>query len=79
MTEQKTVLEVLKDIVSTLSNLRIPMSEMENIGFPVARSINEIRLCVEAMEREDEKKKAEAEKQEDNIVLSGEATQEEVK
>ncbi len=75
MNEEKTVLEVLKETVAMLGNLRIPMSEMENIGFPIGRSINNIRLCVEAIER-DEVKKAEpanTEPSEDDIVIKGEA------
>lgn len=75
MNEEKTVLEVLKETVVRLGNLRIPMSEMENIGFPIGRSINDIRLCVEALER-DEAKQAEptnTEPSEDDIVIEGEA------
>lgn len=75
MNEEKTVLEVLKETVAMLGNLRIPMSEMENIGFPIGRSINSIRLCVEAIER-DEAKKAESsntEPSEDDTVIEGEA------
>lgn len=74
MNEEKTVLEVLKETVTMLGNLRIPMSEMESIGFPISRSINNIRLCVEAIER-NEVKQAEpvnTEPSEDDIVVEGE-------
>lgn len=75
MNEEKTVLDVLKETAIMLGNLRIPMSEMENIGFPIGRSINNIRLCVDAIERNEAKKAepANTEPSEDDIVIEGEA------
>ena len=69
MNEEKTVLEVLKETVTMLGNLRIPMSEMESIGFPISRSINNIRLCVDAIERNEAQNK---QKEEDGVTMTGE-------
>lgn len=69
MNEEKTVLEVLKETVAMLGNLRIPMSEMENIGFPIGRSINNIRLCVDAIERNEAQNK---QKEADGVTMTGE-------
>lgn len=67
MNEKKTVLEVLKETIDVLNNLRIPMNEMETIGFPVANSISNIRACVDAMERTEAEVKMKAE-QEDSTM-----------
>ena len=49
MGESKTIREVLEDVVKMLSGIKVPMSEIDDIGIPVARSINGIKACLEAM------------------------------
>lgn len=45
-----TVKDVLKDVIETLNNISVPMSQINDIGLPIAKSINNIKACVEAME-----------------------------
>lgn len=49
MQESKTIKEVLEDVVSMLGGIKIPVTEMQSIGVPVVRSINAIKLCLDAM------------------------------
>ena len=56
-TKQMTVKEILIDVINKLGNIRIPTSEVESIGIPVAQAINGIKMCVDAF--------TEAEKQEE--------------
>ena len=55
-----TVKDVLNDVVETLNGISVPMSQINDIGLPIAKSINNIKACVEAMERA-EKDQAEKE------------------
>lgn len=49
MEETKSVKEVLEDVVNMLSGIKVPMSEIDAIGIPIARSINGIKACINAM------------------------------
>lgn len=51
MEPKMTVKDVLKDVMDTLNNISIPMSQIDDIGMPIARAINGIKICVEAMEK----------------------------
>lgn len=53
MGESKTIREVLEDVLKILNDIKVPMSEIDNIGIPVARSINGIKACLEAMTEND--------------------------
>lgn len=57
MENEVTVLDVLKDAMETLNKISIPMSMINDIGLPLARSINSIKACVDAMEEAEAKKK----------------------
>ena len=54
MEESKTVKEVLEDVIKTLSNIKVPMSEIDAIGIPIARSINGIKACINAIDNQEE-------------------------
>ena len=60
-----TVREVLVEIDRQLSDIKVPMSEIETIGMVIARAISGIRVCVDAMDRAD----AERAKQEEPAKL----------
>lgn len=53
MEETKSVKEVLEDVVNMLSGIKVPMSEIDAIGLPIARSINGIKACLNAMVEND--------------------------
>lgn len=54
MEERKamTVEEVVHDVIAELSGIRVPAGMIDDIGIPVSRAIRNLRLCVEAWERE---------------------------
>ena len=49
MEESRTIQDVLDGVIKRLSNIKVPMSEIDDIGFPIAVSINEIKACVVAI------------------------------
>lgn len=49
MEKTKTVREVLEEVVEMLNEIKVPMSEIDAIGIPIARSINGINACLGAM------------------------------
>ena len=53
MGNEITVLDVLKDVLNTLNSISIPMPQINDIGLPIARSINSIKVCIDAMEKAD--------------------------
>jgi len=55
-----TVKDVLADVVKVLGEISVPVTQLESIGIPVAKAINGIKLCLDAMEREEQKAAAPA-------------------
>ena len=51
-----TVKDVLKDVLNLLNGIKSPISELETIGMPVGRAINGIKMCVDAMERDEQER-----------------------
>lgn len=51
-----TVKEILTDVCKLLGNIDVPASKIEQIGIPIARAINGIEMCLDAMEREEKEK-----------------------
>lgn len=51
-----TVEQVLGFCVNELSNISIRMSDMDTIGTPVKNVINNLRSCIEAIEKENQQK-----------------------
>ncbi len=49
-----TTKEILTDIVRILGNIDVPVSRIEQIGIPIARCINGVQVCIEAITREEE-------------------------
>lgn len=56
-----TILDILTDVSKILNEVTIPMSAVESIGIPVARAINGIQLCIDAITNS-EREKAEKDK-----------------
>ena len=83
-TKQTTVKDILNDVINILNGIKIPMNELEEIGLPVGRAINGIKLCVEAYEKAEEEeaaKKAAASEQTDDgqtleLVVDGNQVEE---
>ena len=65
MEKETTVKEVLIDVSDVLNKINIPISLVESIGIPVARAINGIKICIDAMDRQ-EKEEAAKNKPQDN-------------
>ena len=58
-----TTKDVLTDVSKMLSEITIPVTQVQNIGIPIARALDGIRICIEAMEKaEKEQAEKEAEK-----------------
>lgn len=63
METKMTVKDVLKDVMDTLNGISIPVSQLDSIGMPVARAINGIKACVDAMEKAEAEEAAKAEEE----------------
>ena len=48
-----TVKDVLIDVQRILSDLKIPVKEIETIGLPVSRAVEGIKLCLDAFNKEE--------------------------
>lgn len=46
-----TVSEVIKCVIPALESIKVPVTELDTIGRPVAAAINDLRKCVEFMDR----------------------------
>lgn len=68
MENQTTVKDVLTDVVSTLNEINVPMSKLNEIGLPIARAIQGINICLDAFNRQE----AQQQKPEIEIVEVGE-------
>ena len=66
METRMTVQEALEETVRMLEGVKVPISQMEEIGFPVARAVSNIKLCLEAMTQQQEANKAEEAKEENS-------------
>ena len=66
-----TLKEVLDIVIKDLESIRIPVSELDGIGQPVARSVSNLKTCIAAMEQFDKEfkeKEAQKEAEQDNVV-----------
>ena len=61
--EQKTVKDVLTDVNQILNELNIPAKLVESLGIPIARCINGIQMCIDAIAREEQEQAAKAQEQ----------------
>lgn len=61
--KQLTVKEVLEMVVKNLGNINIPVMEIDTIGRQIALEINNLKVCIDAMNKaqEEEAEKPEAE------------------
>lgn len=69
MEESRTIQDVLDGVIKRLSNIKVPMSEIDDIGFPIAVSINEIKACVVAIVENDKKTSDDQNNSESEIIL----------
>ena len=51
MNSQMTVQEVLNVTMNNLGAIAVPVALSEQIGMPIVNAINNLRLCVEALEK----------------------------
>lgn len=66
MENKMTVKDILIDVNKLLNEINIPVSQVESIGIPVARAINGIQLCIDAINmQEAQKEKTQSEVAED--------------
>lgn len=64
-----TITEAVKHVTSTLSGIRVPASEIQSIGLPIAQSIEILTQCVTYMDQvEQEQAAREAAKQEEEAA-----------
>ena len=47
---EMTVKEVLKDVQKVLGDINVPATQIESIGVPIARALNGLKVCVEAID-----------------------------
>lgn len=66
MENKMTVKDILIDVNKLLNEINIPVAQVESIGIPVARAINGIQLCIDAINmQEAQKEKTQSEVAED--------------
>ena len=53
--ETMTVKEVLDETKKMMGNIAVPMNLIEQIGVPLARCINNITQCIDAMDKAEKK------------------------
>lgn len=61
MEKQIPVYKALEITIDILNGISVPVSLMEQIGVPISRAVNNLAQCVEAILRDSEKAKDEAE------------------
>ena len=49
-TNPVTVMDVLKDVQKILGEINVPVSQIDSIGIPIARALDGVRICVDAIE-----------------------------
>ena len=64
-----TIKDVLTDIRNQLNEIKIPVSQIENIGIPVARAINGIQLCIDTFQQAESGQGQEPKEDEPEIEL----------
>ena len=51
-----TIKDVLTDVTKVLGDINVPASKIEEIGIPIAKAINGIKACIDAMNRDEEER-----------------------
>lgn len=57
--KQMTVTEALRITAENLEAIQVPVGQMESIGIPIAKSVGNIRMCIDALEEADRKRQEE--------------------
>ena len=52
---QLTVKDVLEDVKKVLGGIEVPATKIESIGIPIARAMNGIQMCIDAMNKDEQK------------------------
>ena len=55
--ETMSIERVLEITVNSLSQIKVPISMLGEIGMPIAQSIHNLRMCIEAIQREQPEEK----------------------
>ena len=50
MSQTVTISQVLQANIANLSNIRVPMGLLNEVGMPIARTIEDLKVCVQAIE-----------------------------
>ena len=66
-TQTMTIKEVLIKVHQDLGNINVPVAQIDQIGVPIAQALNNIGMCIEAMNRS-EAEEAQAKDDEPEIV-----------
>ncbi len=61
MEKQMTVREVLGATIAILENVKVPVSQIEETGTPIRMAMNNLRICIDAMDKATEEAKDERE------------------
>lgn len=74
-TTQKTmtVEEILVDVRKMLGDIEVPASKIEQIGIPIAKAINGIQVCIDAIKRANAEKAQQEAKPEIELVPAEES------
>ena len=67
MANEMTVKDLLSQVCDNMSRIRVPCSEMQEIGIPIAQAITALEACIGAIE-EAERKNAPQEEPEIELV-----------
>ena len=54
--KEMTIKEILIDVCKMLGDIDVPATKIEQIGISIARAINGLQVCIDAMNREEQAK-----------------------
>jgi hypothetical protein len=73
--QEMTVKDILQDVIKKLNDIKVPMSMIESIGIPVAQCISGIKLCVDAIEKNEVEEQKAAEEPKLELVADDESAE----
>lgn len=75
-----TVREVVEQVAKDLGNINVPVSQMQNIGFPIAQAIDGLNAVLQAWDEEDKQNQKQPDEPEMKLeVVPAEEVPEEVR
>lgn len=69
---QPTVMTILTDVVKMLGDIEVPAAKVEQIGIPIAKCINGIKLCIDAINQAEHQAALEKEKEKEQDEAANE-------